>query len=159
MRNSISPARYDSDFEQKMVLKKHILGLDIGDKRIGVAQATYGKLPVTPLKTLIRAQGRAEKALIELIEKYDIDQVVVGLPLSEDGTKNPQCERVEAFIKRLAKRVQISVHYVDEYLSSEEAKQRLNIPGNPEKEIRKRGMIDALSASIILENYLKSLSK
>lgn len=146
-----------SALQSKMVLKKNILALDIGDKRIGVALFSYEDQGVTPLRSYPKAQGKAEKALLDLLKKNKIDQIVVGYPLSADGVKTEQCLRVDAFVRRLEKRISIPIHLVDEYLSSEEAKHRLKIKGSPSKEVREKGIIDAVSASIILESYLQSL--
>ena len=65
-----------------------------------------------------------------------------------------QCEDVERFARRLKRRSSVKIIYVDEHLSSEQAKQRLGIPEQPSAELRKKGVIDAEAASILLQSYL-----
>ena len=130
-----------------------ILGIDVGSKRVGTALADEKSPVAHPFRTFERAKYKAEQAIIGLIEQRDIKTVVVGLPLGADGSKNPACEAVENFCRRLLKRVNFELAYVDEYLSSDEAKQRLN------KRIGRtnRGVIDSAAACIILQNYLDSV--
>jgi putative Holliday junction resolvase len=130
-----------------------ILGIDVGTKRVGTALADEQSPIAQPFRTFDRAKYKAEQAIIDLITARNIKTVVVGLPLSADGSKNPSCERVENFCRRLLKRVNFQLAYVDEYLSSEEAKQRLN------RRIGRtnRGVIDSAAACIILQNYLDNV--
>ena len=130
-----------------------ILGIDVGSKRVGTALADEKSPIANPFRTFDRAKYKAEQAIIELIEQRDIKSVVVGLPLSADGTKNPACSTVENFCRRLLKRVNFELTYVDEYLSSEDAKQRLNRRVGRAN----RGVIDSAAACIILQNYLDSV--
>lgn len=111
------------------------IALDVGTVRIGVARSVLGI--VYPLMILERAQSRAEKEILKLISKENIDGIVVGLPLSADGTENKQCTDVRAFIYRLKKRTYLPVVFQDEYLSSLESN------GN-----------DARAAALILQRYI-----
>ena len=128
-----------------------ILGLDVGDVRVGLAIANTTTKLVKAENTLIRAKNQALDAIIRLCAERSITQIIVGLPLSEDGSENLQCERVRAFVRRISKRSQLSIRYVDEYLSSQEAEQRL-IDQNQHRPIIKE-QIDAYAAVIILERY------
>lgn len=132
-----------------------LIALDVGDKRVGVAVA-HGAI-VTPRDTFDRAQGEAEGKILELIAELGATTLVVGMPYGERGERNEQCEKVEAFCRRLERRTQISIVYVDEYASSAEARELLGITGKrASKQIRKGGMIDAQAASILLQSYINS---
>lgn len=136
-----------------------ILGLDIGDSRVGVASSEDNSGVATPLVTLERANGVAEKELLRLIAAHSIKTLVAGLPLSEDGKRSPQCESVEKFCRRIMKRASVEVLYLDEYGSTSEAEERFreSREGRSRKksaEERHKGVIDALAAAIILQSYL-----
>ena len=131
-----------------------ILGLDVGDKRVGVAISDDDRNNAKPLATYNRANYQAEKQLIDIITQYAIDTIVVGLPLSEDNKPTEQSEKIQNFCRRLQRRVKINIIYIDEYMSSFFAKQRLGITGSADRKTRKAGEIDANAAAIILQDYL-----
>ena len=135
---------------------ERILALDLGDERIGVALSDSLGLSARGLCTLRRSDGGAEKKIISLIKQYDIKHLVLGLPLDEQGRETKQCLKIRNFGRRLLKRLDVSIHYVDEFGSSQAAKDILNLPRNPSIEHRKRGLIDSASAAIILQDYLES---
>ena len=136
-----------------------IIALDVGDVRIGVAIADALLLSVSPHCTFTRAQGEAEKRIAELIVEIEPRLLIVGIPLSQQGERTEQCERVERFIRRLVRRTSVPVAYVDEYLSSEEAKERLQLSPRMERSLRAEGALDAAAAAVILEDYLASVRK
>lgn len=129
------------------------LALDVGKVRIGLAAGNSENKSVDVLITLDRAQNRGLKKILYLIEEYQIQTVVVGLPISEDNQITTQSNDVLSFIDRLRKRTSINIVTEDEWGSTEKAKRRLKLTGNPDKHTRKSGIIDAESASIILESY------
>lgn len=131
-----------------------LLALDVGDKRVGIAMAAEGSFMATPHSTLLRAGGKAERAILDLIAQHKVQHLVVGLPLSDSGEKNEQCLKVESFCRRLQKRVEIQIHFVDEYSSSYEAEEQLRRSGKSGKRLKKEGLLDAASAAIILQTYL-----
>ncbi len=133
-----------------------ILGLDVGDKRVGVAVTDQGLLLAHPVATYERAAGKAEREIIAIIEARKVSTVVAGLPLSDDGEKNQQCEKVESFCRRLQKRVDVKLEFVDEYASSYEAEARLRSAGSRGKDMKRSGKLDAAAAVLILQSYLDS---
>ena len=132
-----------------------ILGLDVGDVRVGVALSDLSALIASPFATYDRAQGRAEKAILELCQNRNVSIIVVGLPLNDDNSKNEQCLKVENFCRRLLKRVALEIHYVDEYASSVDAEERLAVSrGRKNGRGRAKGELDAAAAAIILQTFL-----
>ena len=110
----------------------------------------------TPYRTLERAKGKAEAEILKLIEGRTIETVVAGLPLDEDGGRTTQCDKIENFCRRLVRRVQVQLIFVDEHLSSATAEQQLISGGASKKSSRQKGVLDTLAAAIILQSYLDS---
>jgi len=133
-----------------------IIGLDVGKTRVGIAMADLSEKSCQALETYPRARKQAETKILEFIEKNQIDLLVVGLPLDENGQETSECESIRRFCQRLCKRALIKVEFVDEWGSSLDAKQRLNLSASIDPRIRKSGVIDAEAASIILERYLSN---
>ena len=137
--------------------KQRLLGLDVGNKRIGTAFAEPGMAISVPFKTFERKGGKAESAILALIKERKIELLVAGLPLNDDNSRNEQCQVVENFCRRLEKRANIKTVYVDEYATSFEAEEKLVGAGITLKSAKNKGSIDALSAAIILQLYLDNL--
>ncbi len=135
-----------------------ILALDVGDSRVGTALGEQSSRHASPYKTFDRAKGVAEAAILKIVEERQIKTLVVGMPLSADGQRTQQCEKVENFCRRLQKRAVLEIHYVDEHLTTEEAKQRLRLNGASERQAREKGTLDSMSAAIILEEYFNTLT-
>jgi putative Holliday junction resolvase len=135
-----------------------LVGLDVGDKRVGVAVADVDSGLAFPYAVHPRAAGRAEKEILALLGSLGCSCVIVGLPLSEGGEKNEQCLKVERFCERLKKRAQLDVYYVDEYASSAEAEDLLRARGRTLQGNAGKGLVDAASAAIILQRYIDQIS-
>lgn len=131
------------------------LGLDIGEKRIGVAVSDPSRTIATPLAVLDAAEVLGDGGeLIRLIDEYDAGLLVVGLPLSLDGTEGQQAARVRRAAHRLAGLLPVPIVYVDERLSSVEASRSMSAAGVGGRD--RRGSVDMVAASIFLQSYLDS---
>lgn len=124
-----------------------ILGLDIGDKRIGVAVSDELEIISTPLEVIENDDKVAEK-IREIINKYKIKKVVVGIPYTLKGSVGFQAGKTLEFADRIFKNMNIEVDYIDERYTTK-------IPSMLFKKYSKKKLIDRYSASIILEDYLK----
>ena len=140
-----------------------ILALDVGERRIGVAAADDDRRVAIPITTL-EPKGDAIEAVAALVQERQADKVIVGLPISLDGSLGPQGQRVKAFAQALAARLALPVQTWDERLTSVEASRRLRPyadarSGRPSGRSRRGGKaaIDAVAAAIILQAYLDSL--
>ena len=124
------------------------MGLDIGERRIGVAISTpEGRLAV-PLRIIERQKEPADiEAIAALARAEEATTIVVGYPLSLDGTAGPQARHVEGFARRLKKATELTLEFWDERLTSVQAGRSLT--GS-----RRRGPVDDLAAAIILQGYL-----
>lgn len=129
-----------------------LLGLDIGEKRIGIARAnSIAKLP-EPLQTLTNDAGFVDN-LKELISEYQASQLIVGLPRGLDGQDTKQTQFVLDFADRLKKNLTLKIDFQDEALTSVKAKEYLNSSKKPYQ----KSDIDSVSAMFILDDYLKGM--
>jgi putative Holliday junction resolvase len=130
-----------------------VLALDIGEKRIGIAVSDPSGTVASPVSVLDAAAVLSGgRDLLRLIEDYEAELIVIGLPRSMDGSEGPQAARVRAAGDRLARLLPIPITYADERLSSVEARRTLTEAGMSDRQ--KRGTIDMVAASIFLQTYL-----
>jgi putative Holliday junction resolvase len=132
-----------------------ILAIDPGEKRIGVAAADLRTRVAVPLTT-IEAGGDPVEAVARLAEEEGAEAMVVGLALSLSGALGPQAQRAHSLADALARRLGIPVHTWDERLTSVEAQRRLPRQRQSPRSKRRRGDVDALAATIILQAFLDS---
>jgi putative holliday junction resolvase len=131
------------------------LGLDVGERRIGVALSDASGRLATPLTTIGAVpQAQAIARIAALCAEHEVVAVVIGLPLTMRGEVGPQAETVRRFGAALAAGVALPIDYFDERLTSAAAEQLLREMGvKPEK---RKLQIDQVAASIILQDYLDS---
>jgi putative Holliday junction resolvase len=132
-----------------------ILALDIGERRIGVAAADDQHRVAIPITTL-EPQDDPVEAVLALVREQRAERLVVGLPISLNGSLGPQGQRVQAFVRALATHLDFPVETWDERLTSVEAARRLRSQGRPSRRSRRtnKTAIHALAAAIILQAYL-----
>jgi len=129
------------------------LGLDIGDRWIGVALSDPGGVLASPLTIIERTDdSQALEAIADIITKQDVGQVVVGLPLSLDGTLSGQAEKVKEFTDKLAEQIKIPLEYRDERLTTVMAQRLKQASGG--KKGRGKVRYDSQAAAVILQSYL-----
>lgn len=129
------------------------LGLDIGDKRIGVAISDpEGKL-ASPL-TIINCQGDIADvaAITDIISQQQVKQVIVGLPRSMDGSLGKQAEKVKAFAQKLCSQAKVPIEFRDERLTTVSAKRLMQAISI--KKPKGKAKHDAIAATLILQGYL-----
>jgi putative Holliday junction resolvase len=129
-----------------------VLGLDIGDRRIGVALSDPQGILASPLTVINRREESFDiEAIADIINKQQVGKVIVGLPLSLDGSLGQQAEKVKDFVRKLGEQVEILVEYRDERLTTVFAERLVRASGG--KKAKKAGR-DAQAAAIILQGYL-----
>jgi putative Holliday junction resolvase len=149
LKNNVS----NSDEKEGTV---RILGIDYGSRRIGVAVCDELGITAQGAATLNRKTRQADlDAITELVQRYNIERIVVGYPTGLDGSEGIQCEKVNRFCRRLEARLSLPVICWDETLSTKEAEEILSRTGVPPK--KRKGMVDRVAASIILQGYLDAL--
>jgi putative Holliday junction resolvase len=133
-----------------------ILAIDYGAKRFGLA---YGDelglaIPLPALTSGDEAQKMQE--LQQLIRQRKINQLVVGLPTMLDGSEGVQAQKVHQFVKSLAEQTQLPVALIDERMTSRAAEGLLGRNLKQSRKERSKGVVDSVSASLFLQDYLDS---
>lgn len=132
------------------------MGLDVGDKRIGVALSDAGGSLAYPLKAIERSTYEVDLSVIEALAKeHDVASIVVGLPISLNGSLGPQAEKVQEFTRRLSQRMSVPITTYDERFSTTAA-ERLLIERKLRRQERK-GRRDAAAAALVLQAYLDAM--
>jgi putative Holliday junction resolvase len=132
-----------------------ILGLDVGDRRVGVAVSDELGLTAQPVFTLTRKNRRHDLgSLARLVRKYACTRVVVGNPLYMSGDVSPQALKAQAFAQDLEKETGLAITLWDERLSTTEAHRHLDAAGHLPG--RRREVIDQVAAVLILQSFLDS---
>jgi putative Holliday junction resolvase len=133
-----------------------VLGIDAGERRVGVAMSDELRLLASPLAVLDRGRGLAPvlDALSEMVRREHVVRMVVGLPLNADGSRGRQARRAQDFARVATRVVGIPVQLWDERLSTREAEAIVRAQGRTTRRARQRGQIDAIAAAVILQDYL-----
>jgi putative Holliday junction resolvase len=130
-----------------------LLGLDVGDVRIGVALSDETGTLASGLPTLVRVGPRKDvKAIGALVRGREAEGVVVGLPRRLDGSLGPQAEKVMAFVEALRTSLRVPVSTWDERLTTVEAERILREAGAGIRE--RKASVDQVAAVLILQGYL-----
>ncbi len=129
------------------------LGLDIGDKRIGVALSDPMAILASPLTIIECREEKLDiEAITDIVNKRQVKHIIVGLPRSMDGSIGKQAEKVMAFTQKLREHTRVPVEFRDERLSTVSARRLMRASNT--KRARKKSRDDAVAAAIILQAYL-----
>jgi len=133
-----------------------VLGLDLGEKRIGLAISDEEARIAFPAGFIERKGRRRDlQALCALVRERGIGGAVVGLPLHMSGRRGPEAEAAEAFARELAVAAAIPVELLDERWTSVAAERALQETGRRVKQKRGRGEVDAIAATLLLSTWLE----
>ena len=145
-------------FIENLNTAQTLLGLDFGDKTIGIAVSDKSLTIATPIKTIRRKS--ISKDLIEhfdLIEVYNVGGLIVGLPLSLNGKENIRTEKVRKFVKSIELQKNIKIMLYDERFSSDVIFKELRKNRNSISKIKKK--LDQQAAAYILQGFLDNSKK
>lgn len=130
-----------------------VLGLDVGDVRIGIAVSDPTALVASAYKTLVRtSKWKDVEEVRSIIEDLKVDRVVVGLPKNMNNTLGPQGKKVQKFVNALKHNYPLDLVYVDERLTTVSA-ERILIEADVSRKNRKK-VVDQVAATYILQQYL-----
>ncbi len=136
-----------------------VLGLDYGERRIGVAVSDPAGEFAFPAEALLR-QGSLDRdlaALAALVEERGIQRIVVGLPIHLDGRIGPEAEAARGFARELAARTGLEVEMLDERFTTQEAERALREAGGSagrRRRQRRSGAVDSAAAALLLRTWL-----
>ena len=139
------------DFIDQINTAQSLLGLDLGDKTIGIAVSDKTKTIATPIMTLNRKSVKEDiNKLLIIFKEYEVGGVVLGMPLSLDGNKNERTEKVRKFSEELKNNIKVT--FYDERYSSDVIYKELRKNSISSTKIKKK--IDKMAASYILQGFL-----
>jgi putative Holliday junction resolvase len=131
-----------------------VLGIDFGEKRLGLAFSDESRTLASPLAVYERKDLQSDlRFLRDLILRYQITEIVLGLPLNMDGSLGPKAQQVLEFKRALEESLKLPVHTFDERFTTAEAERAL-LEANMSRRQRKAKR-DALAAVLILQGYLQ----
>lgn len=145
------PVDHDQDASPLLPDSGCLLGLDVGERRVGVAVSDATQLLATPLLVLHRSSRQEDfQRLARVAVERQAVGLVVGHPLNADGSEGPQGRTVARYARRLAVALRLPLVLWDEYGSTQAAEERLAHAGRR----RARLSLDAAAAAVILQDYL-----
>ena len=142
--------------ELKTALDRHgrVMGLDLGSKTIGLALSDVMRTIATPYDTIRRTKFTADaQALLAAIDAEDVRALVIGLPISMDGTEGPRCQSTRQFAANLLEKRDLPVAFWDERLSTV-AVERMLVDDVDMTRARRGQVVDKLAAAYILQGAL-----
>ena len=132
------------------------LCLDLGERRVGIAVSDVLGMLARPLEVFQRASRVEDFAHIaEVAQAHNVGAIIVGLPIQMDGTEGRQATWVRDYSQALAQVVALPIHFWDERLTTEEAKEIMYAQGK----VPDKNWIDAVAAAVILQSYLDANDK
>jgi putative Holliday junction resolvase len=137
-----------------------LLGLDVGDKTVGVAVSDSRRSVASPVDTIRRAKLAADVAALKrIVQERQVVGLVVGLPVNMDGSEGPRCQSVRAFVRNLAQQgLSLPVAFWDERLSTAAVERFLVDEADMTRAGRAR-VVDKMAAAYILQGALDALAR
>ena len=143
----------NSDLIAKLHTSQILVGLDLGEKTIGIAVSDQSLIVATPLKTISRKGIKRDLIkLSEILKEYDLGGFVVGLPISLDGTENQQTSKVIKIADEINNYFDVPIDYFDERFSSDVIFKEMRKANLSRSKIKNK--IDQQAAAYILQGYL-----
>jgi putative holliday junction resolvase len=137
---------------------RRLIGLDLGSRTIGVALSDVERMVATPLETVRRTRfSRDAEQLSRLVATHDVGGIVIGLPISMDGSEGPRCQSVRQFARNLLRVVDLPMGFWDERLSTAAVERMLIAEADMSRKRRGR-VIDKLAAAYILQGALDAIA-
>lgn len=132
------------------------LGLDVGDARTGVALSDPGGILASPLTIIEHSDEQGDiEAILNIVNQYQVEKIIVGLPRSMDGSIRQQAEKVTAFAQKLGSHTEVPVLFRDERLTTVAARRLIQAAAT--KKTKRKVRDDAIAAALILQGYLDEI--
>ncbi len=142
-----------TEFAEALPAARALIGLDLGEKTIGLAVSDRLLSVASPLSTIRRTKFTADAAeLLKVVTARDIGGIILGLPRNMDGSEGPRCQSTRAFARNLSRLTDLPIGYWDERLSTVAAERALLEADTSRK--RRSEVIDHVAAGFILQGTL-----
>ena len=146
------------ELKARLAREQRLLGLDVGSKTVGLALSDVSRTVATPMRTLKRRRFAGDAAILgDLIAEHDVGGLVIGLPVSMDGSEGPRCQSVRQFAANLLAYVDTAIAFWDERLSTA-AVERLLIDEADMSRRRRAEVVDKMAAAYILQGALDAMA-
>lgn len=137
---------------------ERLLGLDVGEKTIGIALSDVGRMIATPYKTITRGKfSKDAEALASIIKEQKVGGLVIGYPVNMDGSEGPRCQSIRQFARNLEEKIALPVLLFDERMSTM-AVTRTMLDADLSR-ARRAELVDKMAASYILQGVLDILRR
>jgi putative Holliday junction resolvase len=138
-----------------------VLGIDFGERRVGLALSDPSATIAQPLPTITRRAGKRPPvaAIVEIISQNEVERAVIGLPLNLAGEETEWTAAVREFATKLADRAGIPVEFIDERMTSVQAERAVRSIGLKRSAREEKGRIDAAAAVLLLQTFLDRQSR
>lgn len=136
---------------------KRVAAFDYGLKRIGFAVCDELHITVTP-RAVIQNDSRLWENVFDMLQRYKVEAVVIGVPYRHDNTSSPMIEATQEFAQDFESRISLPVYLYDEAFSSRKAAALMMAGGMPKKKRRQKGATDRVAAAVILREFLDETS-
>lgn len=138
---------------------RRLLGLDIGDKTIGLAISDPMFMIASPVKTIMRTKkfATAIAEMREIVKDEDVGGLLVGLPVSMDGTEGPRCQKTRDLTSEISMQLDLPVAFWDERLSTSAIERFLVAEADMTRK-RRKDVVDKMAAGYILQGALDSIA-
>jgi putative Holliday junction resolvase len=147
-----------AELKSALTPRARLLGLDVGDKTIGLAISDSGLAVASPIETIARGKFAADGArLLELMDEREAGGLVIGLPVNMDGSEGPRCQSVRQFARNLLALRDLPIAFWDERLSTA-AVERAMIDADLTRRRRAKA-VDKLAAAYILQGALDAMTR
>lgn len=149
--------KHTTDLSALPALKdQRLLGLDVGEKTIGLALSDVTRTIASPLETIARGKfTRDAEALKRAVAKYDVGALVIGYPINMDGSEGPRCQSTRAFARQLGEIIPLPLVLWDERMSTM-AVERVMLEADLSR-ARRGELVDKMAASYLLQSALDAL--
>jgi putative Holliday junction resolvase len=133
----------------------NILSIDYGERRIGFAIGNSNRKIATPLSVIHNVSlDSVIENIIQVVKNYEIDSIIIGIPLNEDSTESMQATRVRDFCSKVKKKINLTIMGIDERFTSVNS-EKLLLDLDMSRKKRKK-YIDSIAATIILQSYFEN---
>ncbi len=147
-----------ADMSARLPRGTRLLGLDLGDRTIGIALSDPGLTVASPVETIRRGKfTRDAEALIAIIEARGVGGLVIGLPVNMDGTEGPRCQSTRQFAANLLEKIELPIGFWDERLSTAAVQRFLTDEADMTRK-RRGEVVDKMAAAYILQGALDAMA-
>ena len=146
-----------SELKALLTFGTRLMGLDVGSKTVGLALSDVTRMVATPLETLRRTKFTKDAlALRKIFEEHEVAGLIVGLPISMDGTEGPRCQSTRQFAANLLEYVDLPLAFWDERMSTMVVQRVLTEEADLSRR-RRAQLVDKMAAAYILQGALDAM--